>query len=334
MNTQEVAHNSEQASRGWGLASLAPSTGPAQGEKLAETDISPEYPYASHYVEVFGSKMHYIDEGSGDSVLFLHGNATWSYIWRNIIPHMTPVARCIAADLMGFGKSDKPDVEYTWFDQARYVAEFIDRLGLKKVTLVLQDWGVGLGLYYAMRHESNVKALAFFEGIVKPFPAWSTFSTPAFRELIRQFRTGGVGGVGWKLVVDENVFVEKLLPGSAGRPLTEREMNTYRQPFEAPASRKPIWRFAQSAPIEGEPKEVWAAVSEYSERLQQSKLPKLLFHATPGAVIDKDIVEWCKRNLKNLQTVDVGAGVHYLQETSPHLIGRELAKWFSSLASK
>jgi haloalkane dehalogenase len=298
-----------------------------------EPGISPDYSFKPHYVEVFGSRMHYVDEGAGETILFLHGNGTWSYLWRNVIPHLTPIARCVAPDLIGFGKSDKPDIEYSVQDHAKYLEEFIRKLGLTNITLVLNDMGVMLGLNHAMRNENQVKAVAFFEGIVRPFPSWSTFSTPEFRQLIRRFRTGGIGGEGWQLLVDQNIFVEQLLPQSAGRPLTEVEMNFYRAPFKDPRSRKPIWRLAQSAPIEGEPKDIYELVSEYSRRLQQSALPKLLLYATPGAVINQELVDWCRQRISKLNVVHVGPGVHFLQESSPHVLGKELAHWYRSLPS-
>jgi haloalkane dehalogenase len=245
---------------------------------FAEPDISADYPFEAHYIDVFGSRMHYLDEGAGETILLLHGNPTWSYLWRNIIPHLSPHARCIAPDLIGYGRSDKPDIEYRWFDHARYLEEFIAQMGLKNITLVLHDQGSGLGFHYAMRHQNNIRAIAFFEAIVRPYP-WDEFSTPDFREIFRKFRSGGIGGEGWKLIVDQNFFIEVLLPQAAGRPLTAQEMNYYREPFIEPRSRLPVWRFPRETPIGGEPADVWTAVSEYSRRLQDSELPKLMLYA-------------------------------------------------------
>lgn len=305
----------------------------AEPKSATESNISPDYPYSPHYIEVFGSKMHYIDEGSGETILFLHGNPTWSYLWRNIIPHLTQMGRCIAPDLIGFGRSDKPDIEYRWFDHVKYLERFIEVMGLKNITLVLHDQGSGLGFHYAMRHENNVRGIAFFEAIVRPFP-WNEFSTPEFRELFQVFRAGGVGSEGWKMIVEQNFFIEKLLPQAAGRPLTEQEMNYYREPFRDTKSRIPIWLFPRETPIGGEPKDVWDAVSEYSKRLQQSKLPKFMLYAEPGALLTKENVDWCKQNISNLESVYLGQGAHFLQESSPHRIGREIAKWYSRLPSK
>lgn len=302
-------------------------------KSATESNISPDYPYSPHYIDIFGSKMHYIDEGSGETILFLHGNPTWSYLWRNIIPHLAHKGRCIAPDLIGFGRSDKPDIEYQWFDHVKYLERFIEVMGLKNITLVLHDQGSGLGFHYAMRHENNVRGIAFFEAIVRPFP-WNEFSTPEFRELFQVFRAGGIDSEGWKMIVEQNFFIEKLLPQAAGRPLTEQEMNYYREPFRDTKSRVPIWQFPRETPIGGEPKDVWDTVSEYSKRLQQSKLPKLMLYAEPGALLTKENVDWCKRNISNLESVYLGPGAHFLQESSPHRIGREIAKWYSRLPLK
>ncbi len=289
--------------------------------------ISTDFPFTANFVEVHGSKIHYVDQGSGDPILFLHGNPTSSYLWRNVIPHLTSVGRCIAMDLIGMGKSDKPDIEYRFFDHAKYVEGFIEKMELQNVTLVMYDWGSGLGFHYAMRNESNVKGLAFMEAILMPVPTWDMFPEGA-RDLFKSFRTPDVG---WDLIVNKNAFVEQVLPGAVVRTLTEDEMNHYREPFTDPASRKPVWRWPNELPIEGEPADVVEAVAAYNQKLQESDLPKLLFYATPGALTGPAMVDWCKGNLKNLKVRDIGPGIHFLQEDHPHLIGSELAKWYRSL---
>jgi len=293
----------------------------------AAENISPDFPFKSNYIEVKGSKLHYVDEGSGDPILFLHGNPTSSYLWRNIIPYMIPKARCVAPDLIGFGKSDKPDIEYRFFDHVKYVEGFIEKMDLKNVTLVMHDWGSALGFHYAMRHENNIKGIAFMEAILMPIPSWEMFPEVA-REMFQGFRTTEVG---WDMIVNKNMFIEKLMPIGVVRKLTEEEMNHYREPFKDPASRKPMWRWPNEIPIEGEPADVVEIVETYNKRLQQSELPKLLFYANPGALLQQPLVEWCQQNLKNLKTVDIGPGSHYLQEDNPDLIGSELADWYKNL---
>ena len=319
-------------------------TQPAAGAKSGETnnsssppaiphedDISADYPFHSRYVEVFGSKMHYIEEGKGPPIVFIHGNPTWSYLWRNVLPHLVPYGRCIALDLIGYGRSEKPQIEYNWTTQARYVEEFFRKMGLKDVVLVLHDWGVSLGLNYAMHHESRVKAIAFMEGIFKTFPQWDDFSTPEFRALFQRFRLGGQGGEGWKLLVEENFFIEHLLSGGVGRQLSSKEMDYYREPFKTTSSRIPIWSLARSVPVDGNPGDVWNALNEIDESLKQSRLPKLLLYATPGGIVTSDSVGWCRQHLKNLNSVHVGPGLHYIQETTPHRIGREIADWYKTI---
>ncbi len=293
---------------------------------MVEKAISAKFPFESRYVDVAGSRMHYVDEGEGDPVLFLHGNPTWSYLWRNIIPYAAQVGRAIALDLMGMGKSDKPGIEYRFFDHVRYVEGFIERMKLQRITFVIHDWGSALGFHYASRHEGNVKAIAFMEALLRP-SSWTDWPEQA-RGLFQAFRTPEVG---WDLIANQNVFVEKVLPGSMMRKLTEEEMNRYREPYPDPPSRKPVWRWPNEIPIDGEPKDVAAAVAAYHEWLKRSALPKLLLHAQPGAILSTQAVGWCRQTLKNLETVDIGPGIHYLQEDNPHRIGQELANWYQRL---
>jgi len=334
----------QPASPGWGAMPLQssvpqPSASPQQpapggaapAEIPHEADISSDYPFEPRYVEVFGSRMHYVEEGTGDPIVFIHGNPTWSYLWRNVLPYLVPYGRCIALDLIGYGRSDKPRMDYKWTNHAKYVEEFFRKMALNNVTLVLHDWGVSLGLNYAMRHESRVKAIAFMEGIFKTFPQWKDFSTPEFRALFQKFREGGQGGEGWKLLVEENFFIEHLLSGGVGRRLSSKEMDYYREPFTITSSRIPIWSLARSVPVAGKPKEVWDGINEITERMKQSRLPKLLLYATPGGIVTADSVDWCRQNFKNFESVHLGPGLHYIQETTPHEIGRKIADWYRSL---
>jgi haloalkane dehalogenase len=269
--------------------------------------------------------MHYIEEGVGDPILLLHGNPTWSYLWRNIIPHLSKVGRVIAPDLIGMGRSDKPDIDYRFFEHAQYLEGLIEGLNLRNVTLVLHDWGSVLGFHYAMRHEDNVKGIAFMEANVRPRYTWDEFEAPV-RETFKRLRSPDAG---WELAVNQNIFIEQMLPGAVVRKLSEREMSFYREPFLDPASRKPLWRWPNELPIAGEPADVFAAVEQYSARLCTSLLPKLLLYVSPGGIIDASLMEWCQKNMPNLKTVYLGEGYHFIQEDHPDRIGLEVAQWVS-----
>jgi haloalkane dehalogenase len=292
----------------------------------ASQEISAAFPYESKFLEVHGSKMHYIDEGEGDTILFLHGNPHWSYVWRNIIPYVSDCARCIAVDLIGFGKSDNPDIGYRFFDQVKYVEGFIEKMGLKNITIFSLDWGSAYEFHYAMRHEDNMKALVFMEAIVMPL-TWDMWRNET-KALFKCFRTPDVG---WDMIVNDNAFIENVLPHHVERKLTEEELRNYHAPFENPEHRKPSWAMPNDIPLDGEPADVHEVVAAYNARLQESDLPKLMFYATPGALQRAPVVQWCKDHLKNLTWVHVGQGRHALQEDHPHLIGTELAKWYTSL---
>jgi haloalkane dehalogenase len=288
--------------------------------------ISSDFPFESHYLEVDGSNIHYIDDGKGDPILFLHGNPTSSYLWRNIMPHLTSCGRCIAPDLIGMGKSDKPDIDYRFVDHAKYVEGFIKKMNLKNITFVIHDWGSALGFCYAMSHPENVKGIAFMEAILKT-STWDDF-TKDFKMGFKLFRTPFVG---WLMIAIMNMFVKQILPKAVVRSLTDEERKHYQAPFRKIKDRKPVWRWPNEIPIDGKPPDVTNIVNEYNKKLQESGIPKLLFFAHPGGIIDSKMVEWCQKNLKNLTTKDIGKGIHYLQEDNPHLIGSELAEWYKNL---
>jgi haloalkane dehalogenase len=287
-----------------------------------EQNISAEFPFESKYVEVLGSQMHYIDEGEGDPILFIHGNPTSSYLWRNIIPYVEPYGRAIAVDLIGMGKSDKPDIGYRFVDHAKYLEAFIEKLDLKNITLVVHDWGSALGFNHAMQHEDKIKGIAFMEAFLKPL-TWNGFPENV-KEIFQIIRTPQSG---YDLIVNKNFFVEKLLPNAILRNLTEEEMNQYREPFMTIESRKPTWVWPNEIPIDGKPADVHKIVTGYSQWLQETELPKLLLYAYPGGLINASAVNWSKTNLKNLETIDLGQGIHYLQEDHPKAIGKALTNW-------
>lgn len=286
--------------------------------------ISAAYPFAPNRVAVLDTEMHYVDTGgSGRTVLFLHGNPTSSYLWRNIIPHVAATgARCIAPDLPGFGRSGKPRMAYRFEDQARYVDAFIEALGLQRVTLVIHDWGSALGLHWARRHADRVDGIAMME-FISPVPSWDDWPD-SIRPLFQAFRTPGSGE---PLVLEQNVFIEQVLPGAVARGLTEAEMAHYRAPFTEPASRQPMLSFPRDLPIAGQPADVVATCQAYMDWLATSPVPKLLFWGAPGILVLPEHVRRYEQSWQNLKTVDIGPGLHYVQEDNPDLIGRSIAAW-------
>lgn len=291
--------------------------------------ISPEFPYEPHYAQVRGSRMHYIDVGEGDATaIFLHGNPTSCYLWRNIIPHVAGAARCIAPDLIGMGKSDKPSIAYRVSDHAAYLEEFIAALDLRgeqsRLVLVLHDWGSALGLDWARRHSEQVQGLVLME-FIAPAPTWLDFPVRG-RELFRSFRTPNAGR---QLIIEQNAFVERVLPAGVVRGLTEGEMEQYRAPFREPTHREPTWRFPNELPIAGEPIDVYAMAQAYHAWLLETDIPKLLFWGTPGALISESKAAWYAATLRHCRSVAIGPGGHFVQEDNPHLIGREIAAWLN-----
>jgi haloalkane dehalogenase len=285
---------------------------------------------ALNHIPVLDSTIAYREAGSPDSpkVLFLHGNPTSSYIWRNIIPLVAPVARCIAPDLIGFGQSGKPDIEYRFFDHVRYLDAFLDQAGITSAYIVAHDWGTGLAFHLAARRPDFVRGLAFME-FIRPMPTWNEFHADAV-EIFKKFRTPGVGE---KLILDENAFVEQVLPGAIVRRLTEDEMEVYRAPFPTPESRLPTWRFPNDLPIAGAPADVYAAIEEAHRALAQSSYPKLLFAGEPGALVTPAFAESFANGLKNCQLIHIGDGLHFLQEDNPEAIGSAVHEWLKELGA-
>ena len=292
------------------------------------SEINAEFPFESKYVEVLGSKMHYIDEGQGDPILFIHGNPTSSYLWRNVIPHVSDDARVITVDLIGMGKSDKPDIDYAYEDHYRYLDAFITELDLKNVTLVIHDWGSGLGFNYAANNENNIKGIAFMEALLMPIPDYDAMPSPEMVKTFKNFRTPGVGE---EMIMNQNIFVEQLLPSMIVRELSQEEMDNYNEPYPTPESRKPVWKWPNEIPIRGEPKNVHDIVLSYSKWLHTTDTPMLMIYATPGVLGNEMAVQWAKDNIMNLETVNVGPGLHFIQEDAPDEIGEAISKWYQTL---
>lgn len=261
---------------------------------MAEEIISPDFPFTLKRVRIYDVEMAYVDTAPTHNthqqpvMLFLHGNPTSSYLWRNIIPHVSGRTRCLAPDLIGMGGSDKlPHLAYRFIEHAHYLDEFCAAVipSEQNVILVVHDWGSALGFHWARRNSHRVAGLAFTE-FVPPMPTWENLEK-GVASSFAAFR--GPPEVGRKLILEDNVFVEKVLPGGVVRALTEKEMEHCRAPFLEPASREPLYRWANEVPIEGKPADVYAIAEKYHAWLLESEVPKLFFWATPGIIIGEDL---------------------------------------------
>ncbi len=281
------------------------------------------------HLTVMGKSMAYCEMGEGDPILVLHGNPTSSYLWRNIMPFAADLGRCLAPDLIGMGDSDKLDnpgpESYRFVEHRAYLDAWIEAVGVTdNVTLVIHDWGSALGFDWARRNADRVKAIAYMEGIVRPvlWEEWNQQSRPVFE--------GFRSEAGEAMVLRKNVFVEKVLPGSVLRGLTEAEMTVYRRPFLTPGEdRRPTLSWPRQIPLAGEPREVVDIVQEYADWMATNDLPKLFVNAEPGAILVGAQREFC-RGWKNQTEVTV-RGSHFIQEDSPTEIGEALHAWLSAL---
>jgi haloalkane dehalogenase len=277
------------------------------------------------FIDVLGKRMAYVEMGEGDPIVFQHGNPTSSYLWRNIMPHLTGQGRCIAVDLIGMGDSDKLDDSgpnsYRFTEHRDFLFAAWDALGIhKRVTLVIHDWGSALGFHWAMQNPDAVLGIAYMEGIVKPVK-WKDWPEAA-AGIFKGFRSAA----GESMVLEKNMFVDRVLPASVIRTLTDEEMTVYRRPFQNTGEdRRPTLAWPRQIPIEGEPEDVHHIVADYAKWLEGSNLPKLFVNAEPGAILIGPQREFC-RQFSNQVEVSV-PGIHFLQEDSPHEIGQAIAEW-------
>ena len=287
--------------------------------------ISAEFPHPKRHVDVDGVDMAYVEIGTGAPIVFLHGNPTSSYLWRNVVPHVASLGRCILPDLIGMGDSARvPDAgpaSYTFVEHRHYLDGSLAALGVDgDVTLVVHDWGSALGFDWANRHRDSVVGIAYMEAIVRPL-RWDDWP-PAARKIFEGFRSPA----GEAMVLDKNLFVEAVLPGSVIRPLTATEMDEYRRPYLEPGeARRPTLTWPRQIPIDGEPADVVEIVTSYADWLATSDVRKLLVVAEPGAILNGAQLEFC-RAWPNQTEVTV-AGNHFLQEDSPDAIGTAIAEW-------
>jgi len=293
---------------------------------MADYDISAADPYMRRRAAVLDSEMAYVDTDEGDPIVFLHGNPTSSYLWRNVIPQLEDLGRCLAPDLIGMGNSGKnPGGSYRFVDHARYLDAWFDALGIDgNITLVIHDWGSALGFYWAHRFAERVKALVYMEAIVQTI-TWAEWPE-ASRNIFQAMRSPA----GEEIILQKNFFVERMLPASVLRSLTDKEMDVYRRPYlEAGESRRPTLTWPREIPIEGEPADVHEVVSAYSQWLSRCNLPKLHINANPGAILSGKQLDFC-RTWPNQEEVTV-KGIHFIQEDSPLEIGQAIRDFLSGL---
>jgi haloalkane dehalogenase len=297
-------------------------------KKDTGTRPSAEFPFESRFVSIGGYRIHYVEEGQGDPVLFIHGNPTSSYLWRNILPQVAREAdrRGIALDLLGFGKSDKPDdVRYTLQLHYDILEGFIEKLDLKNIILVLHDWGGPLGTAYAVRHPENVRGMALMETFLWNM-LWDDFGR--FKPVFRLFRSPA----GYLMIQVMNIFVNKVLPGSVvqSKIMTKEIMRHYREPFPTIKSRRAVRVFPQLLPIECRPAESHAFIEEIEQKLPAAKFPVLWIKASPGAVISENTAYRLialKERLPQLEVKEFGPGLHYLQEDDPKKVVELIVEW-------
>ncbi|MEM7511806.1 MAG: haloalkane dehalogenase [Bacteroidota bacterium] len=300
------------------------------------TSISSDFPFDSKYMDVLGSSIHYIEEYRDTAnpnqltFLFLHGNPTSNYLWRNIIPYVEGIGAAVAPDLIGMGKSGKPDIDYTFKDHAKYLEEFILKKGLKNVVLVVHDWGSGLGFHYAARHEENIVGMVFMEAVTKPFK----WEDAGFLEriLFKRFRDDKKGH---KMIAENNFFIKRFLfQLGTKRKLSKEEKEYYSAPYPTVESRKPIRVWPKEIPFDGRSEKNYEAIYSYSQWLEKTPIPKLLLYTKPGMIIKKDEVKRIQRDYQSLEAVYVGKGTHYIQEDRPHEIGAAIKNWARKLVEK
>jgi haloalkane dehalogenase len=296
------------------------------------TSLAPKYQkYQKRRQRVLDREMAYMEVGQGAPLVLLHGNPTSSYLWRNVLPHLEPLGRCIAPDLVGMGDSDKlpgsGSESYRFVEHRRYLDALLESLDVREhVTLVIHDWGSALGFDWANRHREAVKGIAYMEAIVRP-QGWDHWDNMKMRPLLEALRSEA----GEDMVLQDNFFIEKILPGAILRTLSAEEMAEYRRPFATPGEgRRPTLTWPRQIPIEGDPADVTEIVAAYAEWLATSDVPKLFLKAEPGALLAGGANLETARSWPAQTEVTV-AGIHFIQEDSPDEIGKAIANWISTL---
>jgi haloalkane dehalogenase len=274
---------------------------------------------------VLDSHLAFVSGGGGPTLLFLHGNPTSSFLWRGVLARLVGAARCVALDLVGMGRSGKPDIGYRFADHAVFLEAFVDRFPLRGITIVGHDWGAVLGLNLLRTRPDVVARIVVCEGHLRPIAGWDDMDAgPA--ELFSRLRTPEVGE---RMVLEENALIEDVLPAGMNHTLNEAEWAVYRAPYPTARDRLPILRWIQQIPIGGNPADVAELVHANQSVLLRGAMPRLLLHGRPGAVVSAREVAWCRANGDGLDVVDVGPGTHFLPEDQPAAIAEAIRSWLA-----
>ncbi|MEE3003581.1 MAG: haloalkane dehalogenase [Pseudomonadota bacterium] len=282
---------------------------------------------SNNYIEVYGSNIHYIEAGSGDPIVFLHGMPTSSFIWRKVMQKTAKYCHCYAPDLIGMGKSDKPEISYTIDDHINYIHTFIGKLNLKNITLVMHAWGSIIGFEYARLHPENVKGLAFYEAHIKTFKSEEDTALPV-AEFVSMLKYHDDV---YKKVIDDNFLLKNFLHAGMMHSLTNSELAAYTDPFKNKKDRLVLLQYINELPFGKKPNRVSDIIDSYSSFLQDSKIPKLLMYAIPGFTTSISAIGWAKQNMPNLTISELGDGLHFVQETNSSRFSEKLNEWYTDI---
>lgn len=283
-----------------------------------------------NYKSILGEKIAYVDVGTGDPVVFLHGNPTSSYLWRNVIPYVADTHRVIAPDLIGMGDSSKPNIQYTYAEQAKYLHAFLDSLDLKNAVLVVHDWGSALGFHYARTRSDSIKAISFMEATLPPFyPIPSMKAMGDSATFLKNVRSPNIGE---EMIMKNNILIDQFLKNeNPANPLSDKVIAEYNRYFPTVQSRKPLLQWLREIPIGGSPKHVHDLGLKNNQWITSTSIPKLMFYVTPGVLVTEHTVRYMQEHAKNLEVVELGPGGHYLQETYSDEIGKQLSDWLKDI---
>ena len=316
----------------WALSIIASSVflSALFSNSVLATEVQYEKQYKKQYKTILGQKMAYIDEGQGQAIVFLHGNPTSSYLWRNIIPYVSKNYRAIAPDLMGMGDSAKPDLTYSYSDQAKYLHGFLDSLDLKDAILVVHDWGSALGFHYARTRSSRISAIAFMEATLPPyFPIPSLEAMGPSADFLKNVRTQGIGE---EMILKKNVLIDQFLRYSnPEHPMSDNVIAQYNGYYSNEKSRQPLLQWLREIPINGTPANVHEIGLKNNKWIIESEIPKLLFYVTPGVLVPEATVKYMENNAKNIKTIGLGPAGHFMQEVYSDEIGTGLAEWLETI---